>query len=595
MPTRVMGLASGMDIDSIVKDLMKAERVPLNKMKQEQTLLEWKRDDFREINTKILSFKNFLFDMRLTGFYQTKYVSSTNETFVSATAANNALKGSYTMEVEQLATAASLISGRLSTEVNPEQKLTDILPDDFEWSSGKIGSEQIVLTDKTNRVKLSFDEETRIIDGKMNVLVNRKIYEVVTSGEHLQDHQVYFDETTGELVFNQELNINTQIQVEYVIEAPAEEREDFLTFSITTYTNEGRAQMLHFFIKSEETLKQVMDKINQSSLGVTMFYDSFNNQFSLTLNETGNLNRDGAEISVSGALMTDILQFSEEAGATFIEGKNARFTINGLTTERTSNTFEMNGVTFSLKGVTDNSVYLQVNNDTDKFVEQVKSFVEQYNEIVELIEEKLKEPRFRDYLPLTDEEREALTDKQQEQWEEKARSGLLRNDPILSHFITNLRMALSSPVSHPDINPSLRTLADIGIRTTTNYQSAKLEIDEDKLREAIGKDPEAVERLFRIDGDTEREMGIARRLHSIVAAAEKEITEHAGSATRQNHQFTLGRQLLRIENDIDRFENRLKMIEDRYYNQFRQMELAIQRANNQSVMLMSIFNPFQSN
>ena len=54
-------------------------------------------------------------------------------------------------------------------------------------------------------------------------------------------------------------------------------------------------------------------------------------------------------------------------------------------------------------------------------MENIKSFVEKYNEIVEMIEEKLRETRYRDYLPLTDEEREKLTEKQQEQWEEKAK------------------------------------------------------------------------------------------------------------------------------------------------------------------------------
>ena len=124
--------------------------------------------------------------------------------------------------------------------------------------------------------------------------------------------------------------------------------------------------------------------------------------------------------------------------------------------------------------------------------------------------------------------------------------------------------------------------------------SAKLEINETKLREVIEKNPDPSHDYLMLEGNSDNEKGIARRLHSIANATEKEIAEHAGKGTYQNHQFTLGRQLMRIEDDIERFENRLKMIEDRYYRQFRRMELAIQRANNQSVMLMSIFNPFQS-
>lgn len=596
MPTRVMGLASGMDIDTIIKDLMKAERVPLNKMKQEQTLLEWKRDAFREINTQIFNFKNTMFDYTLSKNYRTKYVTSTNETFISAVASNNAIIGSYAIEVKQMATAATLISGKLSTDetIDLSQKIEDFLPQDYEWKSGKIHSQQIIVQERTNTVKLSLDEGTQIIDGKMNVFINGKIYEVVTSADNLQEHQVYFNQETEELTFGKELSEKTRIAVEFATEAPPEESESFLSFSITSYTKEGKQQTMHFFIKQGETLDGVMKKISQSALGVTMFYDNFNNQMVLTMNETGNLNRNGAEISVSGDFLTDFLKFSDEQGAKYIEGKNARFIINGLETERFSNTFEMNGVTFTIKGITEQPVYLQVNHDYDTIMENIKSFVEKYNEIVEMIEEKLRETRYRDYLPLTDEEREKLTDKQQEQWEEKARSGLLRHDPILSRFITELRMALSSPVDHPEQNTGFRSLADIGITTTSDYMSAKLEINETKLREVIEKNPDAIARLFNAEGNSDNEKGIARRLHSIANATEKEIAEHAGKGTYQNHQFTLGRQLMRIEDDIERFENRLKMIEDRYYRQFRRMELAIQRANNQSVMLMSIFNPFQS-
>ena len=54
---RIAGLASGMDIDSIVKNLMAAERMPLDKLKQKKQILEWQRDDYRALNTKMLSFR----------------------------------------------------------------------------------------------------------------------------------------------------------------------------------------------------------------------------------------------------------------------------------------------------------------------------------------------------------------------------------------------------------------------------------------------------------------------------------------------------------------------------------------------------------
>ena len=64
MVTRISGLASGMDIDTIVSDLMKAERIPLDKLNQNKQTLEWQRDDYRAMNTLLLDFRSTLTQLR---------------------------------------------------------------------------------------------------------------------------------------------------------------------------------------------------------------------------------------------------------------------------------------------------------------------------------------------------------------------------------------------------------------------------------------------------------------------------------------------------------------------------------------------------
>lgn len=59
---RIGGLASGMDIDKIVGDLMKAERMPLDKLTQKKQYLEWQRDDYREMNTLLQSLDQTIFN-----------------------------------------------------------------------------------------------------------------------------------------------------------------------------------------------------------------------------------------------------------------------------------------------------------------------------------------------------------------------------------------------------------------------------------------------------------------------------------------------------------------------------------------------------
>jgi flagellar hook-associated protein 2 len=56
--TRLSGIASGMDTDSLVKKLMDAERIPFNKMKQNREKLAWQSDAYRKWNSEIFSFRS---------------------------------------------------------------------------------------------------------------------------------------------------------------------------------------------------------------------------------------------------------------------------------------------------------------------------------------------------------------------------------------------------------------------------------------------------------------------------------------------------------------------------------------------------------
>ena len=84
---RINGLASGMDIDSIVSDMMKIKRMPLDKLNQEKQVLEWQRDDYRSMNTLLDSLDRTIFDnVSLQKNFIAKKVTSSNDSAVSAVA-----------------------------------------------------------------------------------------------------------------------------------------------------------------------------------------------------------------------------------------------------------------------------------------------------------------------------------------------------------------------------------------------------------------------------------------------------------------------------------------------------------------------------
>ncbi len=666
---RIGGLTSGMDIDQLVKDMMRAKRVPLDKMKQQKQILEWKRDDYRTINTMLLGFRNQLGQLKLTSNYRARMVSSTNEEKISATVTSGASQASYTIsKVEQLATAANRVSGQV--EISATESFWSQLKDsaDVKWEKGVAETKHSQV--KGSQIELELNGND-IVPGTFSI--NGKSYTVITSGEPAKEQVLIED---GKLTFNENETLpeGSSVKIDYalkektvnhtlgknqnmislgkgalsslsvtvgegteaatyvwdgtdnngfgvikngddvlgkvdlangniLLELPSEElpegtkisttfSQNFTYFEIGAHTSKGEVNE-RIFVTGNESLNDVIRKVNDSSAGITMFFDEHTKKITMTRKETGKFAEEGiSEFKLSDdmdSFANKILKLKFEDSVE-TDGQNAKFTINGLETERTSNTFSMNGVTMTLKqtlATTDPPITVSVSNDSEGVVKTVKEFVDQYNALIDELNKKLNEERNRKYLPLTDDEREELSDKQQEKWEELARSGLLKGDPLLSGAMTSMRMDMSSTV---ETNGLFRHLSAIGITTTKDYlDGGKLEINEEKLKEALEKDPDAVENLFRGTGSNDSDRGVIHKLYDSVNGSITKIQDRAGRATSTNQQFALGREIISVDKNIASFETRLKMQEERLWRQFTAMEKAIQRANDQSLYLMQQF------
>lgn len=678
---RIGGLASGMDIDSIVSDLMKAERMPLDKIKQEKQILEWQRDDYRKMNTLLLDFRSELTQMKMTTRYRARTVTSSNEALATATASSAASQGNYTIsQVTSLASSAYRVSGNISDGTGPKvdaakslDSQTTSFGTDLTWKQGSVESKTLSGNGSTTGLSLGFTNGEKIILSElplMSVKVDGVSYDVLADTGTIDPskNQVKID-ADGKLTFSNTIKEGATIKVDYVADKKVQSstltasattfqlaktnilndaqftlniggkdysvdadgttlksgdgttigslnketglitfssaqtsgttikatyRQNYSDFSITSQTSSGQVKE-NFLIQSSDTLNQVISKVNASKAGVSMLYDAASDKISLTRKETGDFSgASGGEMTISGSLDNALgLNSATEQG-----GEKASFTINGLTTTRQSNTFDMNGVTITLKkadptGTLNETTTLSINNDGNTVYDNIKSFVDKYNTLIEAINKKVTEDKYRSYTPLTDEQREQLSEKQQEQWEEKAKSGLLRRDSILTGVLSSMRSDFYQPVSNSDINPLFKQLASIGITTSSNYlEGGKLVISESKLKEAINNNPEAVEALFRggSDATQDSERGIIHRLYDSVNETMDKLKERAGNSNSTLQQFTLGRTLSSIEDRIDRFEDRMKQVEDRYWRQFTAMEKAIQQANSQSAYLMQQFS-----
>lgn len=487
---RISGLASGMDIDKLVSDLMKAERMPLDKLYQKKQILEWQRDDYRSMNILLQDLDNYIFNnLTLQSSMLKKKTVSSDESVVTATANTSAANISTNLTVTKIATAATWVSAAASSYT----------------PSG---------TDTTLKIN-------------------------VTNGDG------------------------------------------------TSPTNP-----VTITIAANSSLDAVISQLNSNSdLGITVFRDTQTGKISITKKDTGA----AASLVMADATTASFFQqlgFTGAANGAELTGKtagvDAQFTINGLTTTRSTNTFTINNVTYTLKKA--GTATVTTTNDIDATFNVIKGFVDKYNEIIGKINAKLSEERYRDYPPLTDEQKKSMTDKQIELWEAKAKSGLLRRDSILSGGLSQMRLDVYSKVSDPTINPNYDTLSEIGITTSSNYRdSGKLIIDETKLRAAIEKDPNSIYQLFNANGTTFDTKGIARRLRDTIKSTIGKIEQKAGRTVWTNQQFSIGRDLNQLNSQIDAFNDRLKQIEARYYRQFTAMEKAINKANSQSAYLMNAF------
>lgn len=487
---RIGGLASGIDTESIIKDLMKAERIPLDKVTQKKQYFEWQLNDYRTANRDLKDFSTKLFDnVILSKNFSAKNVSISDPNAVSIKSKGNTEDFSGTIKVDQLATNAAT-------------------------------------------------QGTKAIEN----------------------------------------NFTLKADAEITIKAPGKEVGP-LTF------------------KAGDSLDSILKEITEKT-GVRAFYDSETGNIALSAKQSGILKGKATEtdtdIVVSGSLANQLGLDNTK----FQTGQDAKFTYNGLTTTRNTNTFELDGMEITLKAKSENPITFNATTDTDKVFDTVKSFVDDYNKLIEDLNKKIREPKYRNFQPLSTEQKADMKEKEIELWEEKAMSGTLRNDPELTNLLSTMRNILTGSVKIGEIGEGTAktdvkiSLSSIGITTSKDYlDHGKLVIDETKLKEAISKNPSDVHKLFANEvkeGDeNQNNQGLARKLRTAVDATQESIKKSAGRVGDSNKAFSLGRTLDAMNKQIENFESRMQMVESRYWKQFNAMENAIQRANSQSASLMS--------
>jgi flagellar hook-associated protein 2 len=500
MAMRISGLATGMDIDKLVSQLMTAHKMPLDKLQQKSQTYLWQRDAFKEVNTKLTDYRsNKIFDLRLEREWKTTAaIVSGNTTAVTATAGTSVASGTLVIETSALAEAAS------------------------NYGTAAFGT---AAFDPTKTLKTESD------------------------AGHI---------TGGALSGVQKIRINgTTIEINPEV----------------------------------DTMNTIISKINRDT-NVSSFYDSSTRKISFVSKETGSVNGsiDGLKIQFDDMSGHFLSQFATVAtgGANEKAAVDAQVKINGLVTTRKSNSFTINGIDIKLNTTNVGSPStINTKSDTASITEKIKTFVKDYNEMLATLQNKVGETKYRDFPPLSDEQRSAMSEKDIESWETKAKSGMLRNDSIISEAISKMRTAISSQVdTGSDV---YKTLSSIGIQTGSYNENGKLYLDEDKLNKALAADPDAVIAMFTATGTNGKYQGVAENLYNELDDTLDQIKSKAGQFNSFNDNSFISKQITNLDTEITRQNNRMVDLESAYYRRFTAMETAINKFNSQSAYLSQAF------
>ncbi|KAA8678172.1 flagellar filament capping protein FliD [Clostridium sp. WLY-B-L2] len=543
---RITGLNTGLDIDAMVKKMLTADQTKIDQAKQQQQLIQWRQEAYQSIIKDVKDLQSTYFDITnstsyllSSNSYNNMTASSSDATTVSGKASATATAGNYKILIKQLASAANLTGSQISAQSGSATKLSDL------GISGNIS--------------LALD-----------------------------------------------------------------------------YNNGGTAgsKTVTFTATDSSTIQDLEDAIkNQTGGAVTAKFNELTGQFSIQTSTTGS----SSTISVTdnnGVLsklgITDKTGTGNDALVAIKEPGSSSYIVS----RQSSNNFTVNGVTYSISdvnstnsdiskdkvgqsvvvdAVADSPVSISVTQDTSKVHDLITNFIDKYNNLVGEIQDKLSEKKDYDYAPLTDAQKEEMSDTDITNWENKAKEGILRNDDNLQQLLDNLTSAFNTPV----VDSSGKSVSTIyfgsigdnalGIDTSDDYsEGAKLSItDEQKFTDALNNHADEIMKLFTTTSDSTdatdkfNQSGIFQRISDIIdknvgvigtTLNSGTLTKYANlqddySVTGGSGTGTLPDQIYQQQLLINTLTDRMNDDQTKYYNQFTQLEVAMEQLNAQQSTL----------
>ncbi|WP_017752661.1 flagellar filament capping protein FliD [Clostridium tyrobutyricum] len=584
---RITGLNTGLDIDAMVKKMLTADQTKVDNAKKQQQLIQWRQEAYQSIISDVKDLQSAYFDITnssnyllSSGSYNNMIATSSDTTSVGAKAGVNATTGTYKILVSQLATAATITGTKISASSGSSTKLTD-LPNNSESTLKSIIKLEITYNgaSKPTEVELDNSNGNATIQDLADAIKNKTNGEVTAR----------FNELTGQ----------------FSIQTTAT-GENTSSLSIENGSDTGLLGTLGF---SKEPIENG-DKDPNTQV-------------------TNNTGKSVYSIATGKDALVAIKEPNSDSYIVS-EQKSNDFTVNGVTysisdVNSTNSAISKSNVgeIISANTTTDTPTSISVTQDTSKVHDLITNFIDKYNNLVGEIQDKLSEKKDYDYSPLTDTQKSSMSDTDITNWNNKAKQGILRNDDNLENLLNQLTSAFTDPVKDSSGEKNVSTLYfgsigsnSIGIDTSNDVtQGGKISItDEQKFTDALTNNADEIMKLFTATPETSdnissadkfKQSGIFQRINDIINSNvgiigsgtlnngilnkyanlqdDYSVSGGGGTGTLPDQIYT--QQLL-----INTLTDRMNDDQTKYYNQFTQLETAMEQLSAQQSTISAYFS-----
>lgn len=332
-----------------------------------------------------------------------------------------------------------------------------------------------------------------------------------------------------------------------------------------------------FDVTADTTISDALTWL-KNDCGLNASFDEKNQRLFVSAKESGA--ESDFTLSGTGSALTALGLSVKNNGATKIDGQDAEITLNGAKFTSSSNSFEINGLTITAMSTTaeNETITVTTQDDTDGIYDMIKNFLKEYNSIINEMDKLYNADSAKSYDPLTDEEKEAMSESEIEKWDEKIKAGLLSGDSNLSKVSSALKQTMAGGI---EINGSTFYLSSFGISTLGYFNAADNEknayhIDgdpdneftsgeADKLKSMISNDPDTVVSFFT---------QLSKNLYETMSNQSKSVDGYRSFGSFYDDK-KMATDYKNYTSKIADLEAKVADYEDKWYKKFAAMETAM--------------------